>query len=271
MGVFDRLSYNFETDRFGSAINLSNGANNLLNVTPSMISGWQISDLANGSIIRTDYYKNPLANTCTELTANLINIVTLCNTDPANTFPNAANAVLILSSTANTLIVEVGKFKTHTDNIAGVSAVSSDSYYIPFYDTMTSLGTQMVNIINKSDGMANTLPYLGGFSSLFIVDEVRANNAQIGNNYSVITNSFIGEISIITEPTVNTMIDYTQSVTNLLNTRRTEDWQFYQNSLSVVRDYMFLSKFTNMGNTQNYLVQNVIGTDLLKSKLSSNT
>ena len=61
MTVYDRLGYNFPTSQFDSASTLSDGAKNTLGViannTPT-IPTWQKTDLAAGSITRTDYFYN---------------------------------------------------------------------------------------------------------------------------------------------------------------------------------------------------------------------
>ena len=268
--VFGRFNYNFETERFGDALNLSNGAKNFLNVAPIMISGWQISDLANGSINRTDYFKNPTANVCAQMTANLNSIITICTTDNANAFTYSANAARQLGKDAANLVLEIARFKSHTDNISGVTSISSDAATIPFFETATSIGAQMVQILNKTDDISNTLPYLGSTTSLFISDILQANTNGISNCLITITSTYATPNYTISSASVNNIIDYTKSVANVLSTRRIGDWTFYQNSMSILRDYSFLSRFTTMGGTQKYLINNLIGTDSLNSKLSSN-
>jgi hypothetical protein len=47
------------------------------------------------------------------------------------------------------------------------------------------------------------------------------------------------------------------------------DWTFYTQARGIVQDYNFVQRFTPMGNTQSNLVENLIGTDTLKSNLAS--
>jgi hypothetical protein len=51
--------------------------------------------------------------------------------------------------------------------------------------------------------------------------------------------------------------------------RRTADINYYKNSFTLVNEYQGLEEFNGMGNTQKYLVNNLIGTDKLKARLAS--
>ena len=59
MTVFNRLGYNFQSERFGDASLLSDGAKNTLgliaNNTPEF-ADWQKTDFAAGSIARATYF-----------------------------------------------------------------------------------------------------------------------------------------------------------------------------------------------------------------------
>jgi hypothetical protein len=269
--VFSRLDYTFDTGRFGDLINLSQGAQNLLNVSPIPLSDWQATDLGLGPVARGNYYQNPTTERCNNLTSNLQNIYITCSTDTANTFPTAQTAALGLATTANNCIIEIAKFKSHTDNISGVSVSTAASSQFPYYDIIVPMGQQMLMIMNKTDGLANTLPLLGNFTSLYIDNELNANNSTIGNNYITISNSFSGNVSNLTSTQLDTMNAYVGSFETFLYGARTQDWTFYQNSLQVLKDYMVLASFSQLGNTQSGLINTKIGTPDLIAKLATST
>lgn len=280
--VFDRLNYNFDSSKFGNAANLSSAAANTINLiannTPAYAE-WQITDLAAGSPVRTNYFKNPTnTNTASMLfTVGTIrltaNTIINANTDnvvgggytTSNVFVTTdqiAAATKLYSSSGN-LIIELNAFKSHTDNISGVTVVTNTDY--PSYESAAGLGQMNMMTLTKTDGTPqNTVPILGSFTSLFIQPELTANDQTFivyNSSFNVNSNSTF----------IQTISDYANSTASLLNTRRSGDWTFFRNSYQVMKDIGFLQQFTNMGGTQSYLVKNLIGTDSLITKLSANT
>ena len=195
--VFDRFEYNFDSTKFGNAANLSPMAANTLNLiannTPGLVQ-WQIDDLEKGIPVRTDYFKNPTdANTSSmlvsagsiKLTANTI---MNANTDnvigggitTGNVFVTTdqiQSASRLYQSSSN-LIIELNAFRSHTDNISGVT-VSTDSDF-PSYEDAAGIGQMNMMTITRTDGTPqNTVPILGSFTSLFIQPELTANDQTL--------------------------------------------------------------------------------------------
>ena len=272
--VFNRLGFDFDTNRFGSASSISTGAQNTLSLisnTSPQFKQWQIDDLSAGAIDRTNYFKNPTALNCASILVNTANIISSANLISLQTMMDAGNA----------LVLVVNSFKSHTDNISGVVTVTSPG--VPSYDTASGLGQQNMMTLTRTDGtQSNTTPILGSFTSLFIPDILKANDAQI-LSYSV---ELAGSITVTTgtdgngDPTVTyssnlspaelaAIESYLNSTGTIMTTRRNHDFTFYQNSLQVTKDAGFLQQFNSMGGTNTYLVENVIGTDSLKAKLAS--
>jgi hypothetical protein len=50
--------------------------------------------------------------------------------------------------------------------------------------------------------------------------------------------------------------------------RRQADIAYYQNSYTIIKEYQQLEEFNGMGNSQKYLVNNLIGSDKLKTRLA---
>ena len=134
---------------------------------------------------------------------------------------------------------------------------------------------------SQTDGIVNTSPILGSFTSLFIPDILHANTVQLSYYATEYENSLIevvdpetGNTSISSNlsPTEVTAIqNYINSTKTVLYNQRVQDWTFYQNSTQLNQDVGFLQQFNNMGGTMTYLVKNVIGTPSLVEKLSANT
>jgi hypothetical protein len=263
--VFKNLGFNFDTAKFGDAQYLSPQAQNFLNSAPLTITSWQQDDIANNDTSSTNYYKNPLANVCTTISSNATLIYNFANTTP---FDFASNTALITNS--DNTIIAISAFKTHTDNISGVSVMTSNTDVIPGLDTATSVGNYLLRIVNKTDGISNTTPMLGSMTSLFVSEEVNANAASIYQDYLTLTTSVApnGNCYISTTE-VNAINARLQVFNDFLNYRRISDWNFYANSNIIVLNSIKMEKFNNIGNTQNYLIQNLIGTDRLKNDLAN--
>jgi len=273
MSVFDRFDLNFDTTRFGDANILSDNASNTLNLiaaTSGKFADWQISSLESGPIDRTDFFQNPTAG-------NVSSMLTITAAISANA--NTCNLANVETSATN-LILELNRFKSHTDNISGVVLVTSQS--VPSYDTALAFGQMSILNLAKSNEMqSNTDVMLGCFTSLFIPDILLANTNQLMVYDQQLANSMTVTIDIITgDPVISsnlspaqiqTINDYINSTTSVLYTRRTEDWTFYQNTFQIAKDAGFLQQFNNMGGTQSYLVKNIIGTTTLVENLTANT
>ena len=275
MTVFNRLSFNFDTNRFGSAHTLSTGAANTINLisnnVPSM-PDWQKSDLANGAIVRSDYFQNPTTTYVNSMLSSAISI--------------SSNAFIInafsLSASANSLIIELNRFVSHTDNISGLTLVSSPDF--PSYDTGAGVGQMSLMNLNKTgETQSNTDVLLGSFTSLFIQDDLTANANQL-LSYSIQLKNSISANTIddgeggspvttyssnLANSIISSISSYCNTTSSILNTRRTHDWTFFQNSFQVMKDNAFLQQFNNLGGTQKYLIKNVVGTTSLVNKLTS--
>lgn len=277
--VFNRLSFSFDTSKFGDAIYLSQDTKNFLNTQPISLETWQKNDLANGTIIATNYYKNPVLNVCNELQSSTQNLYNLMITITAYDTANGT----VLESSANTLLSEINLFEQHTSNVAGVTKAEatvpengSPVVEYPDYDTAVQTGQNLLMLLNNTDGIQDSTPLLGSMTSLFMGDAIAANTVIITGDYPTLNSSVYldgaGNLaSNISNSQANTIISHLQTASGMLSTRRLHDWNFYQQGLILLEDSNKVDNLENVGNTQLYLINNLIGTDDYKQKLSSNT
>ncbi len=278
--IFGRLSFNFDETKFGDAIHLSDGAKEYLNTSPTELKTWQINDIANGNIQMTDYYKNPVVNVTIQLLSNVQTLNAVANT--IEFFDNAVNSANLLSGLAN-LVIQIQSFRNHTDNVSGVNtAVSStnetgaDALHFPDYDNAVNLGQQLLLLVNESDGVQNSTPLLGSMTSLFVEDELISNTTILVSDVITVNNSLRTDspgsnvYSNLTSAQVNTILSHITTANTLVAGRREHDLNFYRQGLTILDDYFKVEKLTRTGNTQNYLVNNLIGTDRYKNNLSGN-
>lgn len=267
MNVFGRTNfdYSFDTSRFGGNLNLTPAAQETLNSSPLMISGWQLDELeSNNDIVLSDYYTNPttlLTSTITQQINTMISLIAGVNFTVSSSLYATFNTSLTNCLSAITL------FKSHTDAISGVTTPTAAT--TPTYGNIVTIGRQVLAITNKTDGITNTLPVLGNMTCLYINPELTANTAQLSNDIITITNSKSGNNSDLSLSATQTIINYVQSIGTQLNTRRNADISFYMNSRRIVDEYNFLIRFSNIGPTQEYLINNVVGTEYLKAKIAS--
>jgi hypothetical protein len=263
MSLYNRLGLNFDTSRFGDAQTLSSNASNTLGLianTTGILPKWQQDDLSVGSPVRTNYYQNPTTTYVSSMITS------------ANSLYYSANSAndSVTSIAASNLIIELGNFKSHTDNISGVVAVSNT--FFPSLQSAGNMGQMNMMNLAKSNGVSNTAPILGSFTSLFISDELSANaNTLIvyANQYANSLSNTSGNVTSNLTPTQIAVIDnYLANTQTLLNTRRTNDVSFYQNSMQLSQDIGYMQQFSNMGGTMSYLVNNLVGTPRLLANLN---
>jgi hypothetical protein len=263
MSLYDRLNLNFDTSRFGNAQNLSSNAANTLGLisnTTNSLTPWQINDISSGPPVRTNYFQNP---TTTYLTTML---------SAANTIYVTANTIgdNNTSLAASSLMIEIQSFQSHTDNISGVVSVSNT--YFPSLQSAGNMGQLNMITLTSTDNVSNTVPILGSFTSLFITDLLQANANVIityANQYANSVANISGNlVSNLSNSQINTIDSYLSNTQNLMMTRRTGDWSFYQNSMQLAQDVSFMQQFNNMGGTMTYLVNNVVGTPNLLNNLN---
>jgi hypothetical protein len=60
-----------------------------------------------------------------------------------------------------------------------------------------------------------------------------------------------------------------ETANTLLYNQRISDWNFFKKQRQILDDYYFVSKFNTVGNTENFLIQNYIGTTFLKNNLAN--
>jgi hypothetical protein len=259
--IYGRLGFNFDTANFNGDDTLTPGVQNYLSNSSINLSEWQIGDIANTTV--GGYYENPYNDNLGELSVFITGIEAYANTEAYGyDNPDLANTMLAAASSAQTALTN---FTNHTNNLSGVTR-SSNTAAFPDLSSGLNIGRQILQIVNKSDGVQNNTPILGNFTSLYIANTISESANTIRNDYIVLANSFSGANSNISNSQMNTIIFDVQSFTNEVNARTSGDISFYTNSYEIVNEYLYISQFSNLGATQNNLIE-IVGTDKLKDDL----
>lgn len=259
--IYGRLGFNFDTANFGGADTLSQGALNYLSNSSINLSGWQIGEIANTNV--GGYYQNPYNDNLGEIFVYITGIAAYANTSAYGyDNPDVANNMLLAATSGQT---SVTNFTNHTNNLSGVTRSSNTAAY-PDYNSGLNVGRQVLQLVNKSDGVQNTTPILGNFTSLYIANTIADYTTTLRNDYITLANSFSGANSNISNSVMNTIIYDIQSLSTIIDARTTSDITFYTNSLEIVKEYIDVLQFSNLGETQNNLIE-IIGTTKLKDDL----
>lgn len=277
--IYNRLGMNFDTDKFGEANVLGEKTLNFMKQSRIDLATWQYNDIANNTASRTDYFKNPLALDCANVKSSISNIViSTTSTDYANSWPNAPYQAQQLFNISSNLLIAIDQFKTHTDNISGLD-VYMTSADIPCYDMILSIGTEILRLTVSEEEISNASPMLGSMTSLFIGPELSnstielyTDNASINANTTLVIDPETMQGNLVcnlTSNAVNVIIEHVSNAYNLVEGRRSHDWNFYQNSRDVLNDLMMVNRFSRLGNTQTYLINNYIGTEKLKTSIAN--
>jgi hypothetical protein len=284
-GVFARLGYNFD-DPNETIQNLSAETQTQLNAVPALIESWAGNDLATSNV--GGYYKNPVSANVQTISTSVNSIVSIVS---------AANGLQGLTGTITTLFANIANtilagtcqsYILHTDRLSGVrnfdddvGANTSAIYTSPYKDPAIGYGKSLMYITNQTDGIINTAPILGSFTSLFVGPQISANSIIISPYISLINNSitvtqdtsgaysntvYTSNLSL----SVVTTIDQQLANTNIfLGTRENHDKNYYANLKAVSKDYTELRKLQKLGESENKLAQDYIGTDKLLSRLNA--
>ena len=192
-GVFARLGYNFDDPNETIQV-FSDKTKAQLNAVPALLDSWAGKDLATSNV--SGYYKNPLVTDVQTISDSANSIVSLVT---------AANGLLGLTGTITTLFANIANtnlatvcqsYKLHTDRLSGVrnfdddvGANTSAIYTSPYKDPAIGYGKSAMYIVNQTDGIVNTAPILGSFTSLFVGPQINANSSIISTYYNIINYS----------------------------------------------------------------------------------
>lgn len=263
-GVFATLQYSFD-DPNGAVQIFSANTQAHLNTMPAFIESWQAQDIANNDV--GGYFQNPVNTYVNTIITYSAAMRDAANT--ANSSNSAIDGIANVEIAANTLAVTANAFLAHTNRISGVTAFDGD-ITIPYYDTAMSLGKSAIYVMNQTDGIINSAPIMGSFTSILVGPQIFANANTITSDSITLTGVIAGNVS---NTTTNTQIAQIQTdlanINSHLSGRQTNDYTFYTNLKSFMDKYNQTKKFSNMGETQSFLVENYIGSNKLLTRLNA--
>lgn len=269
--IFSRLNYNFDSTKFGTALDPAGDLVLKLNKSAPLMTKWQYDAVANSDV--SGYFQNPVANV-----ANTMNVITTSFiTISTDVSYNVASLLIPIDKHLSNLKNSIVSFTEHTNRLSGVT-VSTDPTK-PDLNSALGVGEIVLLITNKYDGIQNNVPILGNFTSLFSEEELNAELQILLSDY----NTFNASVNIIqvedeygphnlttstlSQGVLDNIVSNVISSTAQINSRVQADLDFYSQSKSIVDDYSKISQMSNFSPLKLYFINNYIGTEKLKSKL----
>jgi hypothetical protein len=226
---------------------------------PQLLTAWQMQDMANNN--SSAYFINPANTHIVSLKDNILGIETMCTgVSDLTTIFTAANNVI----TSNNLI----DFSLHTDRMSNVLDPSVDEE-LPHYKTSISLGKILTYLLYQSDGVTNNSVLIGSFGSILKYNTVSQYSQTIANDKILIENSINAGSSNLTTQQKTAITSNINAMNTFVYTTMTEDKNFYANSRTLVSEYSTLRELNSLGQTQNELIFNYIGSEKLLERLNS--
>ena len=285
--LFDRLGYNFD-DPEDKVKDYSDDTKNYIDSIPPILEDWQAGDIANNSV--SGYVTNPLATPMATINTSISLISTNLPSNGGSTgaitnlFSNIANTCKAITGyTYNsgtemspvyvTVEGETSKFLAHTNRISGVTSmtqVDETNNGKPFYDSAMGVGKTLSYIAYQTSGVSNSAPVMGSFTSLLIGNTLNSYITTISTYANTINASIDGSgVSNLSLSTVTTIDTNIAGIKTLIYTRRVHDENYYTNAKTVVEEVRNLKKYTQRGSADDYLFQNIVGTEKLLTRINT--
>jgi hypothetical protein len=266
-GIFARL--NFPSSLSGDTIAYSDKTINTMNSMPKLLNEWQTEDVAGSNT--GGYFKNPIA----PYTSNLISISTTLES-----LASGVGNLYPIYIAANTVKPNLDNFKLHADRLSGVTPPNAETATLPHYESAIGVGKILAHLVYQSDGVANNAALIGSFGALYSTDNLNGYYIKLLPYPGYIANSISSETietangpvtvlssNLTTELIMQITSDITNVNTFLLSTQ-SSDVNFFQNSRAVVDDYNDVKIFSKMGQTEQDLTKNLVGSDKLLSRIT---
>ena len=270
--IFQQLGYNYNPSS-NEIITFDQNVLDSMNSVPQFLNSWQYEDLRNNDTAISNYLVNPVSTITQSIHDIAVSIFGACG--------NVANLATI-SATANTANVAATDFLAHTNRLAGIEPINSDTVLLPHYDTAIGVGKSIMYIVYQSDGIQNNAPIVGSFTSLFIKDDLTLkysvvtdyptliSNSISTNSYNDINGDPVTEmVSNLTPIQISTIVSNVGALGTTMNTRRIHDENFYNNSKNILTEFNQIKKFKSFGTSETNIITDYIGTTRLKNNLAN--
>ena len=262
--LFNLLEYSFTPANSNVIIEFSNSTIQMMNTLSLLIPEWGYNDIKNQNV--SGYLANPVSN----ITNSILSIVNTISTSTSNV-PNMVQ----VSSAANTCINAVTNFFQHTQRLSAQDEPDANTAALPHYDTAVGIGKTIAFMTFQADQSANGATILGSFTSILVEPELTDLVSTIVDfpdsidgsiSYNPLSFQMESNLSTGTKQQISNTIN---NITTFVDTRRTHDETFYDNSRTVLDQYNEIKRYVWVGETEDFLLQQYLGTEKLLSRLNT--
>lgn len=262
--LFDSLQLNFDTSKFGEALDPMGDLQITIDQSYPLVRKWQYDAIANNETSSSLYFRNPVGNVVNSIIATMNSTFIFCNT--YGILSNANVTVSGLVNTANTFLI-------HTQRISGVSA--SPNTLEPDFFTSTGYGQIAFQMVSKFEGISNNSPVLGSMTSLFVEGDLITYSNRLAADAVELKNSLvqIGAIppytyaSNLSSIRITQILDTMNAANTLMYDRYTNDKRYFGKILALANSYDQMIKYSAFNDLSAHLINNYVGTDKLKKNL----
>jgi hypothetical protein len=268
--IFERLS--FPRDITSNVVTFSTDVTNYMNTLPKLTPDWQYTDVRNRDISANTYFKNPVANT----TNNIITLSNLLTTVCTGIIDLSA----IYSASANVSEC-ANNFYYHTDRLSGVTQPNGNTASLPHYQTAIGVGKNLTYLLYQHEGIANNSAIVGNFGSLYsnntltmyrnsisTYPQIIASTVYIENLVDIYGQPYQVVRSNLSPTLITSITSNLSNISSYMINRQSSDVRFYNESQNVTSELTTFKKFSNLGQTEKSLFNDLIGTDKLKARIN---
>lgn len=271
--IYGRLGFNSSDPLTESTSEeLSENVKLQLSLLPPLLNKWQTKDVAESNT--SGYFQNPLAGTLAQASAVANNMIKLRGVSGST---NAiTNLISNTGNIANTIYTSTTpNFLYHTNRQSNVIPPDENTDEV-HYQTSMGIGKMIMYIVSQSDGITNNSPIIGNFTSLYTGNTLNTQITLATSSYNTLNNSITYVViggntypsSTITLEQAQELYNSFYNLNSTMVTYRNQDNTFYTNSKAVMDDYNSVRQFKSLGQTENDLIINKIGTPKIVSRLN---
>lgn len=260
--LYDSLQLNFDTSKFGEALDPMGDLQVRIDESYPVIQKWQYDAIANNQTSSSLYFRNPVAN----VVNSIISTISSANTFIYG-FGILANANVVISGLSNT----ANTFLIHTQRVSGVS--SSPNTLEPDFFTATGYGQIAFSLVSKFEGISNNSPILGSMTSLFVEDDLLTYSNELSAASLELKNSIVAVgfpytyVSNLSSIRITQILNTMNAANNFMYERYTNDKGYFGRVLALANNYDQMIKYSAFNDLSAHLVNNYVGTDKLKNNL----
>lgn len=294
-----RLAFNFDTNKFGSAIDPYGDLNQKLSQQSTLIkdnTATIYTAFSTSNVSTSTYFKNPLTTVIGSLTSVLGSVYnTVWNysilvddggggyindyilrpvaSGMDTTYSSLGTELTTNDSNTNGTPKAFNTFISHTNRLSNLQQSNKENR--PSFSSAQTILKNVQTLIYQTETTATSTVGalgLGAYTSLFIESDLNSTVNSLNSNLATLTGLLASNPTSVTPSITAAVTAANTNFTNLLSllqTRRTHDENFYVNAVSISQDYNKIISNKSAASTSSvvtsYLIDNLIGTNALKN------